>query len=136
MQRSYTDENVPIGSIKDVSASFTTTLPGEQVAVEIFVPAQNKMLEAIEAKNSQETDPYGWNAPELPFIVSDSHCMPTHRESRFDRLFLYYERLEPGSCDISFSVLQAYSGETTTMPFRIYEMYKGKINGRKVILAD
>lgn len=103
--------------------------------MEIFVPAQTKMLEAITAKGTQEQDPYGWYAPQMPFNVSDSHCIPTHWESRFDRLFLYYERLEPGSCDISFSVLQAYSGATTIMPFRIYEMYKGKLNGRKVILA-
>lgn len=136
MQQSFVDGDVAIGETKNVAASFTTTIPGEQVAVEIFVPAVTKILEAITAKNDDQQDPYGWYAPAFPFDISDSHCMPTHWESRFDRLFLYYDRLEPGSCDFSFPVLQAYSGTTTTMPFRIYEMYKGKLNGRKVIPAQ
>lgn len=136
MQQSFIDGDVAIGETKNVAASFTTTLPGEQVAVEIFVPADTKILEAITAKNDDQQDPYGWYAPAFPFAISDSHCMPTHWESRFDRLFLYYDRLEPGSCDFSFPVLQAYSGTATTMPFRIYEMYKGKLNGRKMILSQ
>lgn len=90
----------------------------------MFVPSDYKLLATIEKK---DTDRY------FPFDVSDPHCLPTHREARFDRLFLYYDVLEPGVCDITIPALKSYSGSTTIMPMRVHEMYKGLINGRKVI---
>jgi hypothetical protein len=36
-------------------------------------------------------------------------------------------------CDISIDLLKAYDGTTTVMPMRVQEMYRGDINGRKVI---
>jgi hypothetical protein len=47
---------------------------------------------------------------------------------------LYYDVLDAGVCDITISALKAYSGTTTIMPMRVWEMYKGMINGRKVIV--
>jgi len=90
----------------------------------MFVPSDYKLLATISQKD---------DASYFPFDVSDSHCLPTHRETRFDRLFLYYDTLLPGVCDITISALKAYSGSTTIMPMRVHEMYKGLINGRKVV---
>ena len=125
-----------IGDLVDINASRTTTVPGEQVAVEIFIPSTYKLLETIVSKNNQNDQdneyPNDGNN-QLPFTVSDSECQPSHRETRFDRLFLYYENLPAITCDISTQALKAYDGTGTIMPMRIYEMYKWTINGRKVI---
>ncbi len=94
------------------------------MAVELFVPSDYKLLNVISSKQSQQ----------VPFTTSDPHCTPTHRETRFDRLFLYYDILEAGVCDITIPALKAYNGTTTIMPMRVREMYKGKVNGRKVIV--
>ena len=104
--------------------------------MEIFIPSTYKLLETIVSKNNQNDQdneyPNDGNN-QLPFTVSDSECQPSHRETRFDRLFLYYENLPAITCDISTQALKAYDGTGTIMPMRIYEMYKWTINGRKVI---
>ncbi len=90
-------------------SSFSTDLAGEQVAVEIFLPSTYKLLETITTKNKETPHEYGDRQPTpLPFTLSDEHCRPTHYEVRFDRLFLYYETLEPGTCDISIPAIRAY----------------------------
>ncbi len=124
MQRSISNPKAAIGEKVSIVWSFTTDLAWEQVAVDMFVPSDYKLLATISQKD---------DASYFPFDVSDSHCLPTHRETRFDRLFLYYDTLLPGVCDITISALKAYSGSTTIMPMRVHEMYKGLINGRKVV---
>lgn len=116
--------------------SFSTDIAGEQVAVELFVPSDYKLLDVISSNQPvPPMDPYGYGMiQQYPFDVSDPHCLPRHWETRFDRLFLYYDVLEPGTCDITIPALKAYNGSTTIMPMRVWEMYRGKINGRKVIV--
>ena len=125
MNYSISKPNATIGELVDLNASRSTTIPAEQVAVEIFIPSTLKFLDTISSKNN--------NNSELPFTVSDPNCYPNHRETRFDRLFLYYENLPAVTCDVTTQALKAYNGTTTVMPMRIYEMYRGKVNGRKVI---
>lgn len=137
MNWSISDPTAKVGQTVDIVGSFATDVAGEQVAVELFVPSDYKLLEVISSKmTSAVSDPYmyGYTPEETPFAVSDPHCQPTHREARFDRLFLYYDILEPGVCDISIPALKAYSGTTTIMPMRVREMYRGMVNGRKVIV--
>lgn len=112
----------------DIIGSFSTDMVGEQVAVELFIPSDYKLLDVISSKKQQ---PDSWS--QYPFTTSDRHCTPTHRETRFDRLFLYYDILEPGVCDITIPALKAYSWSTVVMPMRVREMYRWKVNGRKVI---
>jgi hypothetical protein len=88
---------------------------GEKVAVDLFVPADYKLLNIISAREKNEL---------YPFTVSDSHCYPDHWETRYDRLFLYYDVLPTGTCDITIDALKAYNGNTTVMPFRVWEMYR------------
>gem|GEM_PF-3061897 len=133
MHRSISDPTAKVGSKVDIVGSFATDLAGEQVAVELFVPSDYKLLEVISSKMPAKNE-YGYTSSPTPFVVSDRHCQPTHRETRFDRLFLYYENLQAGVCDITIPALKAYSGTTTVMPMRVWEMYKGLINGRKVIV--
>lgn len=114
-------------------ASFVTDIAGEQVAVELFIPSDYKLIDVISSKKAQiEVG----NRPinQYPFTTSDHHCTPTHWETRFDRLFLYYDVLVPGVCDITIPALKAYEGSTVIMPMRVWEMYRGKLNGRKVII--
>lgn len=135
MQWSISDPKASIGEAVDIFWSFSAALAGEQVAVELFVPSDYKLLDVISSKN-KTNDSNGYAPVSLPFTVSDQSCIPSHRETRFDRLFLYYDNLPVTTCDISISALKAYSGSTTVMPFRVYEMYRGKVNGRKVILNE
>lgn len=132
MNYTISKPDAAIGELVDVNASRTTSVPGEQVAVEIFIPSTLKFLDTISNKNTPINNGFGFQ-PQLPFTVSDYHCMPSHWETRFDRLFLYYDNLTASTCDITTQALRAYNGTTTIMPMRIYEMYKWKINGRKVI---
>lgn len=134
MERSISDPSAKIGQQVDIVGSFSTDLAGEQVAVDMFVPSDYKLLEVISSKMPEQNSPDGYAPVSLPFILSDPHCFPTHRETRFDRLFLYYDKLEPGTCDITISAVKAYSWTTTVMPMRVAEMYKGLVNGRKVII--
>ena len=135
MMWSISDPTANIGAKVDIVGSFSTDLAWEQVAVELFIPSNYKLLEVISSKMPVWTpDAYGYTPVQTPFTVSDRHCQPTHRETRFDRLFLYYDTLQPGVCDITIPALKAYSGTTTLMPMRVWEMYKGLINGRKVIV--
>lgn len=113
-----------IGDLVDINTSRTTTIPGQQVAVEIFIPSTLKFLSTIQ---TQDTD------TAFPFTISDFNCQPSHREIKFDRLFLYYEQLEAITCDVSIQALKAYNGTPVIQPMRVYEMYRGKINGRKVL---
>lgn len=124
MQRSISHPKAAIGDKVNIIWSFTTDLAWEQVAVDMFVPSDYKLLATISQKD---------DASYFPFDVSDPHCLPTHRETRFDRLFLYYDVLEPWVCDITIPALKAYSGTTTIMPMRVHEMYKWLVNGRKVV---
>ena len=124
MERSLSDLQAPIGSTVDLLGSFTTTVVGDQVAVEFFVPADYKLLEVISQRTASVSERGYRSPPPVPFTMSDPACQPTHRETRFDRLFLYYETLQPITCDIAIPVLKAYNGSTTVMPMRVYEMYK------------
>jgi hypothetical protein len=133
MERSISDPAAAIGASVEIVGSFSTDLAGQQVAVEMFVPSDYKLLEVISTRNTTQLEESFVPDP-LPFTVSDPHCLPTHREARFDRLFLYYEVLQPWVCDITISALKAYNGTTTIMPMRVWEMYRGLINGRKVIV--
>lgn len=121
----------------EMLASFSTDLAGEQVGVNIYLPATFKILDNTTTKNStifgeSMRMPYFW--PTMPFQVSDHACIPNHWETRFDRLFLYYNTLPPITCDISIALLKAYNGTTTIMPMTVSELYKGAVNGRKVIM--
>lgn len=35
---------------------------------------------------------------------SDSHCRPDHVEVRYDRVDLFYDTLDPGTCDITYPI--------------------------------
>lgn len=120
MAYSLSNAVAKLGETIDLNASWTTTIPGEQVAVEIFIPSTVKFLKTIDLTST-------------PFTVSDYNCQPSHRETKFDRLFLYYENLPAVTCDITIPALKAYNGIPVIQPMRVYEMYRGKVNGRKVI---
>lgn len=122
MEWSVSDPKATVGETVDIVGSFTTDLAGEQVAVELFVPSDYKLLDVISSKMPDDEYDYGNSA--LPFTVSHRHCEPSHRETRFDRLFLYYDILEAGVCDITIPALKAYNGTTTIMPMRVREMYR------------
>lgn len=124
MQRDISDLWAPIGTAVTIWWSFTTDLAGEDVAVDLFVPADYKLLDVISAKDGTQN---------YPFTVSDRHCYPNHWETRFDRLFLFYDNLPAGTCDITVEALKAYEWNTTVMPFRIWEMYRWSVNGRKIV---
>jgi uncharacterized protein YfaS (alpha-2-macroglobulin family) len=123
MNYSVSDPKAAIGDTVDISASWTTTLPGEQVAVEIFIPSTLKFLSTVNTQSESV----------VPFTISDYNCQPSHRETKFDRLFLYYDSLQAITCDISIQALKAYTGTPIIQPMRVYEMYRGKVNGRKII---
>lgn len=124
MDRTLSDYEAKIGSEVTLIWSFVTDVSWEQVVVDLFVPADYKLLSVVSSRDNNQT---------YPFEVSDRHCYPDHWETRFDRLMLYYDTLEAWVCDISIDLLKAYDGTTTVMPMRVQEMYRGDINGRKVI---
>jgi len=124
MSWSTSNPSASVGEKITIVGSFETTTVWEDVAVELFVPSEMKLLDVISSFEENET----------PFIVSDRHCRPTHRESQFDRLFLFYDVLSSGVCDITTTAIKAYDWETTVMPMRVWEMYRGAVNWRHVIL--
>jgi uncharacterized protein YfaS (alpha-2-macroglobulin family) len=133
MNYSIANPNAKIGEVTTMIWSWTTTLAGEQVAVSIYLPATFKLVDTIASMN-QTTTTNPRNISVLPFDMSDGNCRPTHWETKYDRLFLYYDTLPPTTCDVSIPVIKAYNGSTTIMPMSVTEMYRWKVNGRKVIL--
>ena len=132
MNYTLSNPQANIGETLDINASWTTTIAGEQVAVEIFIPSTLKFLQTISPLIKGDQGGFAeQNAS--PFTTSDYHCQPSHRETKFDRLFLYYDTLPATTCDISIPALKAYKGTPVIQPMRVYEMYKGKVNGRKVV---
>lgn len=132
MNYSIENPQAPIGGVTNLIGSWTNTIAGEQVAVSIYLPATYKLVDTIASMNTTDTNERWYT--QLPFDMSDYNCMPDHWEVKFDRLFLYYDNLAPTSCDISIPMIKAYNGTATVMPMSIQEMYRGKVNGRKVII--
>lgn len=133
MNYSIANPKAAIGEVTTMIGSWTTTMAGEQVVVSIYLPSTHKLLDTILSKNSPAAM-MPWEMNSVPFDMSDDRCMPTHRETKYDKLFLYYSTLPAITCDVSIPVIKAYNGKTTIMPMTVSEMFKGKINGRKVIL--
>lgn len=132
------DESVKISDTVVLTWAFSVEEDAEQVAVEFFIPSTIKLLETIRSKNvsDEENDWYGYRNRDLPFHVAggNRYCYPSHREVRFDRLFLYYEKLPAGiSCELSFKWLKAYEGTAQVMPTRLREMYSTDVRGRTII---
>jgi hypothetical protein len=50
MNWSISDPTAKIGAKVDIVGSFSTDLAGEQVAVELFIPSNYKLLEVISSK--------------------------------------------------------------------------------------
>ena len=62
MNWSISDPTAKVGQTVDIVGSFATDVAGEQVAVELFVPSDYKLLEVISSKMSpQSPDPYGYD---------------------------------------------------------------------------
>jgi uncharacterized protein YfaS (alpha-2-macroglobulin family) len=116
----------PVQNVWEITSllwTFTTTTAWEQVVVSMYLPATHVFIDTLVATNA------------IPFEVSDERCIPNHRETRFDKVLFYYDRLPPISCSISIEILKAYQWSTTIMPMTVAELYRGKVNGRKVILG-
>ncbi len=123
MNYSITELNQNIWETTSLVWEFTTTLAWQQAVASMYLPATYVFVDTLVASN------------EIPFEVSDERCIPNHRETRFDKVLFYYDRLPPISCSMSIQILKAYQWSTSIMPMTVAEMYKGTINGRKVILA-
>jgi uncharacterized protein YfaS (alpha-2-macroglobulin family) len=137
MNYSIVDPTLPIGETTQLAASWTTTLAAQNVVVHIYIPATYKFTNTIQSKNPAQPNRNGYEdyaGQALPFDLSDGQCTPTHREVRFDQLYLYYDTLPAITCDITVPLLKAYNGKTVIMPMTVSEMYKGNINGRKVVI--
>jgi Bacterial Alpha-2-macroglobulin MG10 domain len=136
MNYSIGDPTVAIGDTTKLAASWTTTLAAQNAVISIYIPSTYKFLNTIKTKNptQQPNGMMDYMGPTLPFDLSDSHCTPTHRETRYDQLYLYYDTLPAVTCDITIPLLKAYNGNAVIMPMTVSEMYKGNVNGRKVVI--
>jgi hypothetical protein len=94
----------------NIITSFATTLAGENTIVEVHIPST--MTHVAKDLLTQE------------ILFSDSHCRPNHMEQRYDKLVMYYDVLEPGTCDFSFPAMATFAGEVNVMPLQIYEASK------------
>jgi hypothetical protein len=106
-------------NMANIVTSFATNLAGENTVVAVHLPST--MTHVAKDLLTQE------------ILFSDSHCRPDHMEQRYDKLIMYYDVLEPGTCDFSFPAMATFAGEVNVMPLQIYEANKGLIWGTKTI---
>ncbi|MBS8121711.1 MG2 domain-containing protein [Candidatus Vampirococcus lugosii] len=118
------EKDTSVGDRTILTGSFATTKDASQVAVEFFIPANIKLLGNISKFDDSE-----------PFqIKGGRRCSPSHYESRFDRLFLYYDSIKSGTeCEIIFEGINSFNGNFNIMPTRFFEMYDTQVHGRKVL---
>lgn len=127
---SYND-NVKIGEEVNFEWIFELDSNANQLAVEYFIPSSTKLLYSIDSKNkSDNSSNMYYYGEDLPFDYGNKReCRPNHWEVRFDRLFLYYDKLEKWtSCKISIKWIKAYNGKVNLQPSKIREMYDSKVN--------
>lgn len=102
-----------------VIVSIWTQVAAEDAIVNIHIPATLTLFEKEKFKRE--------------LLMSDGHCRPDHYELRYDRVVLYYESLEPWTCDIYFPALQTFSGSVMTMPIGLYEMNRWLVRATTAI---
>ena len=131
------DNSKKIWEIVSFTWWFVITKDANQLAVEYFIPSNIKLLYSIKTKNKAKdssSDGYYWYYDQdLPFTYNTNgsysrNCRPSHWEVRFDRLFLYYNRLSTGtSCQFDIEWIKAFDGVSNLQPSKIWEMYDSNI---------
>ena len=110
--------------------TFKTLTEANQLAVEFYIPSTYKFLNTISKKKNNWCD--GRWCRDLPIEINWS-CRRhlKHYEIRFDRLFLYFDRLNiwEGNCIVKIKTIKAFNWKANLMPVHIWEMYKTKVWG-------
>ncbi len=120
--------------------AFTTLKKADKLAVEFYIPSNYKFLSSIGKQNkTEENRPFKlyWKKYEYSGHTRyewECQWRLSHYEVRFDRLFLYFDRLPANtSCNVDIKTIKAFEWKTNIMPVHIFEMYKTNVWGRKII---
>jgi len=98
--------------------TFKTLIEAHQLAVEFYIPSTYKFLATVSKREDNLPFEIRWNCRR--------HLK--HYEVRFDRLFLYFDRLNKWDiCSVKIKTIKAFNWKANLMPVHIWEMYKTKV---------
>lgn len=120
---------------------FKITKDASQFAVSYNIPSTYYIINPNIARSSVDNS-YGWydytnqllNFENLTTSSNWYSCWPTYYEVKYDRLFLYYDKLPAwAACKINFNIMKTHNWEINISPINLFEMYKTSVWWNKVV---
>jgi len=129
-----------VGAIISMTGEFETSQDANQIAVVYTIPPYTYIMNQI-GQNGSRYDCrwcyysyYGGSSNKATNQISfttkkrtDSgrySCNPNHYEIRYDRLFLYYNKLPSGAaCEVNFSLMKTHNWVANMLNHSLFEMY-------------
>jgi len=107
------------------------------LAISFYIPSNVELLNPSLNKNSNILKFV--NASKFNYTISDDKnrdwydCTPSHYEVRFDRLFLYYDKIKKDRlCKIIFKWVKTHDWAINIMLSKLFEMYNTNVWSEKV----